>query len=488
MKQQHHQVHSLPQGTARQRRRRGLLFVAIGVLVLGMLANGSGVWAEAGLGPLRGTVPTPTPKTQPTKPPQAGPPTPTRVVPPTRTPCANCPTPVPVTELPPSDLLVNVGGEEYTDATGKVWQADQEYVADLTTWGYVNGEAETGSFMGEMLIGKTADSKLYQDERWAMSGYRFELANAVYEVTLKFAEQFVKATGERVFSVQVGDQLLKDIDILAESGAPFSALDRVVTVTVSSKLLRIDFLAQIENPTLAAIAIHSLLPPTPTPGPTNTPAPTETPPPTETPVPPTATTSPTPSPTSTALPSTARVAAIFPGAESALRSADGAVFARIPQNAVGEAMQMIYIPADELALPHPEPGFRMGSVAFSLRAADSRGVVVSDTLLAEPIVLNVRYSAADIEAADHEFARLVLANYRPELKQWVAVESANDTVNAALSGRTRRLGLYAIMVRALPSVRVGGTELMSTTTLIAGAAALVLLGLVVGYGWGRRKA
>ena len=101
-----------------------------------MLASGSGAWAANGPEPRRGTVPTPTPKAPPTatRTPDPGrPPTPTRVIPPTRTPCVNCAAPVPATESAAADILVNVGGEEYTDGASQVWQADQEYVEGLTT-------------------------------------------------------------------------------------------------------------------------------------------------------------------------------------------------------------------------------------------------------------------------------------------------------------------------------------------------------------------
>ena len=154
-------------------------------------------------------MPTPTPKPQPTKPGAPtpsqpnNPPTPTRtrVVPPTRTPSAagsaattagNTPEAV---EETADAILANAGGSEYTSSAGEEWQGDQEYVAGETAWGYVLAEAESGTFEGTHPISGTKDSSLYQDERWAMAGYRFDLPNGRYQVTLGFAEQFVTRPG-----------------------------------------------------------------------------------------------------------------------------------------------------------------------------------------------------------------------------------------------------------------------------------------------------
>ena len=432
--------------------RGALMFVLCGLVLLFMLASNAGVWAAAGPTPGRGTVPTPTPRVQPTQTQPVAPtskPQPTRIAPPTRTPCLNCATPVAVSvsEATPSpvDILVNVGGDEYTDSAGQVWQADQEYVEGLTTWGYVLGDTESGTFVGMQPIDNTADSPLYQDERWAMAGYRFEAPDGRYRVTLKWAEQYskIKSAGRRVFSVKMqGAVVLKDFDIFAAAGGQSVAVDGVVEVTVSNRLLEVDFVPEVENPTLAAIAIQRILPPAP-PAPTSSPTPSEAPAPIDTPPPsPTATptTSATPPPTATAtataLPAAARTAGIFPQTAAALRSADGAVLVRIPAGAVAESMTLIYIPEEGSVLPPTNEGFRLGSAAFSLQPISGAGEFMTETLLQAPVTLTVRYTASDLEVAGGDAAHLVLQAYYPEAQQWLALETATDAAASTLTART----------------------------------------------------
>lgn len=493
-------------------------FVALGVTIIALLAGGLGVWAAPGQGRLRGTVPTPTPRATATKPkpPTPTPPPPptpggggggvpapaTRTATPTRTPCLNCPTPAPITAGQAFDILVNVGGPDYTDRQGRLWQADQAYSAGETAWGYTLGEAEAGEFAGARPIGGTSDSPLYQDERWGMTGYVFTVPDGRYEVELRFAEQFVAQKGERVFHVRVQNQAaLPAFDIVAAAGGPFIAVNRIVTTTVSGGLLTIGFAWQAENPVLAAVRVSAIVPPAPTAAPSETPTPTETaaptgtptvPAPTETPEPPTATPSPTSTPTQTPLPAAASEIAVFPQAAAALRSQDGAVLVRLPAGAATEAMTLAYIP-ERLSLPAPNPGFVLGSAAFSVQPYDAAGRPAGDVMLAQPVTITVRYSVADAKLAGQETGRLVLGQYRPNDAAWVALETTTDAAAGTLSARTRRMGLFALMIHtpvagalATEAAAADSAGRLSPGALVLGGA----FGLVVGVGWwlGRRRA
>ncbi len=445
--------------------RGALIFVVCGMVLLLAFASSSGAWAESGATLRRGTVPTPTPRVQATATQANAPapkPSPTRITPPTRTPCVNCATPAPalLDETVPAavDILVNVGGDEYTDKAGRVWLADQEYVEGETLWGYVLSDADSSTFVGKQAIGATTDSPLYQDERWGMPGYIFEVPDGRYQVTLRWAEQYgrIKRPGQRVFSVKLqGALALKDFDIFAAAGGALLAVDRTVDVTVSKGRLLIDFVPEAENPTVAAIAVQRVLPPTPTRAPTSSATPTDTPAPTDTPSPPTPspTATPTltltPSPTATALPATARSAGVFPQAAAALRSADGGVLVRVPAGAVSETMTLVYIPEDAAQLPQLHDGFRMGSAPFSLQTLSAAGEYMTQTLLREPLTLTVRYTASDVQAAGGDVSRLVLQTVR-DGRQWLAMETSADAVAGTLSARTRRLGVFALTVRTAP--------------------------------------
>lgn len=169
-------------------------------------------------------------------------------------------------------LRVNAGGPSYTDLAGNVWQAD---------FGFNTGIAElsTGAIAG------TDDDALYQARRFdrdsgAELKYTFPLADGEYELRLHFAEVWSGAStapGVRVFDVKVEDQLaLDNFDIFAEAlaqkGTGFAtAVSVPIPVTVSGGNLTIEFLRQIQNPTIAAIEVFALQGPPPDSFPPSTP-------------------------------------------------------------------------------------------------------------------------------------------------------------------------------------------------------------------------
>ena len=440
-----------------RRSRRALIFVVVGLALILVLASSSGAWAAAAPGLLRATVPTPTPFGW--KPPPGGggggkAPGPSRIEPPPPTPCANCLTPVAASAESPVDVGVNAGGDVYTDSTGLVWQTDQEYVKGRSAWGFVRSEYESGTFVGTRPISGTDDAPLYQHERWAMGGYVFEVPNGDYEVSLGFAEQFVQSPGRRVFSVNAQKApALTHFDIFSQAGGRFIAVDRVITATVTDGSLTIDFVHEVENPSIAAIKLHRIMAPTPTPAATGTPTPTPTKAPTEKPAPtstPTRSATPTATPSGTPLPAAARVAGLFPQAASALRSANGGVLVSVPAGAVGHGMQLIHVPMDRGAAPSANPGFSIGGAVFGLQTADTAGTFIKGTLLLQPMTITVRFADDDWQAASKDRSRLVLGMYRPDSNQWMALETLVDPLAGTATARSRRPGLFALMIRGRP--------------------------------------
>lgn len=190
------------------------------------------------------------------------------------------------TATPTSQVVrrVNAGGSVYNDSQGRRWEADQKYTVGggygYTGDGqaYSNGHAVSGS----------ADPTLYQSQRYNMTGYRFDVPNGNYQVTLKFAEIYpYNDVGQRVFNVNIeGVQYLTGFDILASAGR-YAAIDRQYTVDVTDNALNIEFVRVASGPPLVSaieVAANSLAPAgsptvtyTPTRTPTNTyqdPAPT----------------------------------------------------------------------------------------------------------------------------------------------------------------------------------------------------------------------
>ncbi len=135
-------------------------------------------------------------------------------------------------------VRVNSNGSSITDGGGKIWSADQAYSAG--GWGYdiLYGAASTSAG-----IAGTTDDALYQsyDLFNNGSGYKFDVANGTYQVTLKMVEDWANAAGQRKFDVRIeGATVLSAFDIFASCGA-FTACDRTFAASVSDGQLNIQF-------------------------------------------------------------------------------------------------------------------------------------------------------------------------------------------------------------------------------------------------------
>jgi len=139
----------------------------------------------------------------------------------------------------------------YTDSQGNAWSSDAAYVVGTTS---ITG-AVTNPIAG------TSDPKLYQSERWQPSGvipvhYQFPVPNGTYTLTMKFAELYWTAPGKRVFNIVVnGQTVIQNFDEFAAAGGRFTAVDRSVTVTVSTGLIDLQLVQVIDLPTISAIQI-----------------------------------------------------------------------------------------------------------------------------------------------------------------------------------------------------------------------------------------
>jgi hypothetical protein len=121
----------------------------------------------------------------------------------------------------------------HTDAAGNLWVADT---------GFIGGTA--GNF-GNITIANTADPLTYQTERYQLTGYALPVANGTYSVTLHFAENYQKAAGKRLFSVDVEGTPINDLDVFVAAGGSQIALRQTVSATVSDGVLNINFTASL---------------------------------------------------------------------------------------------------------------------------------------------------------------------------------------------------------------------------------------------------
>jgi N-acetylneuraminic acid mutarotase len=142
--------------------------------------------------------------------------------------------------------FINAGGGAYTDTLGNAWSADTNFTGG-------------GTFASAAAIAGTADPVLYQSERTGQSGagfsYSVPATDGAYTITLKFAELYWSAAGQRVFSVTMnGSPLLTNFDILTKT-APNTALDKSFVVNVTGGSINLVFSSTKDNANLNALEI-----------------------------------------------------------------------------------------------------------------------------------------------------------------------------------------------------------------------------------------
>ncbi len=148
-------------------------------------------------------------------------------------------------------LLIESGSNKtFTDSQGRVWRADE---------GFIGGNVVD---RGAIAIDATIEDRLYQTERWGLSGYTAKVPNGKYTVRLHFAETYHDAAGARLFSLKVEDRTIANLDVFAEAGGKNKALIKTLEeVVVADGELNIDFTGA--GALVNAVEVASALPPAP---------------------------------------------------------------------------------------------------------------------------------------------------------------------------------------------------------------------------------
>lgn len=143
-------------------------------------------------------------------------------------------------------LRVEAGNAvSYVDSAGNPWSADTGFSG--------GGTVDRGAIS----IAGTSDPRIYQTERYGMSGYALPVVNGRYTVKLHFAETFsrITAAGQRVFSVSVEGTGIANLDVFAQAGGRNKALIKTVTVTVSDGQLSLGFTPSVQQAILSGIEV-----------------------------------------------------------------------------------------------------------------------------------------------------------------------------------------------------------------------------------------
>ena len=147
------------------------------------------------------------------------------------------------------EVLINCGGDAYTDTEGRIWEADQYFTSGKV---YTVGT--------EVNIMDTVEDPLYRSERYGEFTYEIPLLElGDYQVILHFAEIYHSSVGARQFDVLVEGTTISNVDIVEQAGGGNVALKREVpAVPVTDGSLSLQFLADepmLDNPKISAIEV-----------------------------------------------------------------------------------------------------------------------------------------------------------------------------------------------------------------------------------------
>ncbi len=160
---------------------------------------------------------------------------------------------------PPTRARINAGWYDYRDTQGNLWPADQAYLAG--TRGYVHVASGTSKVTND--IANTDDDRLFQTQRYNMTGYYFDLQPGFYKVDLLLAETYSQVRpGLRVFDVYAeGSKVLSDVDVFLLAGGLYKAITLTFNIALADPTLNITFTKKVtatQPPAISAISVATL--------------------------------------------------------------------------------------------------------------------------------------------------------------------------------------------------------------------------------------
>ncbi len=141
-----------------------------------------------------------------------------------------------------SNLRIHAGGPAYTDSSGRQWIADAFYKG---------GDA----FSVPQSVKGTADSQLYQSERYGAFGYHIPAQNGSYLLRLHLAEIWFTSPGSRVFDIFAeGLPVAPGMDV-AQAAGPLTALILNREVRVADGFVDLNFVPVKNNAKISALEL-----------------------------------------------------------------------------------------------------------------------------------------------------------------------------------------------------------------------------------------
>jgi len=153
-----------------------------------------------------------------------------------------------------SEIAINAGSNaDFIERSDRIWLADQPYRKG--SWGFIGEKTKRiYSDPTDKDILETADDPLYQTMLEGLTGYKFDVPDGSYQVTLLFAETKNDSAGKRVFSVRInGENVIENLDLAASVGIR-RAFSKTFTVAAKNGIT-IEFIPVVGEPVVSGIRI-----------------------------------------------------------------------------------------------------------------------------------------------------------------------------------------------------------------------------------------
>jgi len=172
-----------------------------------------------------------------------------------------------------------------------------------------------------------------------------------------------------------------------------------------------------------------------------------------------------------AVPQGGAIKAFGEGVVTNLTSPDNQVAISIPMDSARSTGFLLYTPKTSADAPEAPPaGLAFGTVIFEFTVMDTSGVVLpSNTRFRTPMTISVKYTDADVQAAQGNPSRLVLYKYDSIFEAWTPLTTSVNPADGTLQVGVSRLGFFALMGQAQPPTPTP----TPTATLLPGAATSV---------------
>ena len=152
-----------------------------------------------------------------------------------------------------------------------------------------------------------------------------------------------------------------------------------------------------------------------------------------------------------AVPPGGAITAFAPGAVSTLTTADSRITVTIPSGAPKAPGWLMYTPRTSAQAPTPLPaGLKFGSAIFDLTGIDHTGTVSASTSFHSPITILVKYTDADVTAAEGNPARLVIYKYDDVLNAWTPLTTSFNSATKTVQAGASRVSFFALVGQPQP--------------------------------------